>query len=130
MASRRFARKPPEGLCAQWDADDGIDPRLTPRELQGKVSNRKTLQLCRQVERILTGVLEGDILRDLSVQSVVPAPDSSRLLASVVFHGSETVASADILAALQASYPKLRREVALAICRRKTPELTFQVLRR
>ena len=129
MASRRFAHKPPAGLCADLDTDDGIDPRLVPKQPQSKVTNRKTLQLCRQVERSLTGLLEGDLLRDLIVQSVVPAPDSSRMLATFVFHGPETVAAADILAALRASYAKLRGEVALAIHRRKTPELTFNVVR-
>lgn len=129
MASRRFSARPPAPLCADWAADDGIDPRLTPERPQGKVTNRKTLQLCRQVERILTGILEGEILRDLLVRSVAPAPDSSRLLATFVFHGPATVATADILAALQASYKKLRGEVAVAIHRRKTPELTFHVLR-
>lgn len=129
MASRRFANKPPEGLCTQLDAADGIDPRLAPKGPQGKVTNRKTLQLCRQVERILAGVLEGEILRDLSVQSVVPAPDSSRMLATLIFHGEESVATGTILAALQASYTKLRREVAVAIYRRKTPELRFNVVR-
>ncbi len=130
MASRRFAHKPPDGLCSQWDADDGIDPRLASKRSAGKVTNRKALQLCRQVERILSGSLEGDILRDLIVHSVVPAPDSSRLLATVAFHEPDTVATPDILAALQAAYAKLRGDVAIAIHRKKTPELIFQVLRK
>lgn len=129
MASRRFAHKPPEGLCVAWGAEDGIDPRLMPKRPQGKVTNRKALQLCRQIERALPGVLEGDILRDLSVHSVLPAPDSSRLLATFTYHGPETVATSDILAALWAVRAKLRAAVALAIHRKKTPELTFQVLR-
>jgi ribosome-binding factor A len=129
MASRRFAHKPPIDLCAEWGADDGLDPRLTPRRPLGKVTNRKALQLCRQVERILAGMLEGDILRDLTVCSVVPAPDSSRLLATFAFHGPETMATSDILAELRSTHAKLRGAVAHAIHRRKTPELTFQVLR-
>ena len=129
MASRRFAHKPPADLCSEWTPDDGIDPRLAPRQPHGKVSNRKTLQLCRQVERILSALLEGEILRDLSVQSVAPAPDSSRLLVTVVFHGPETIPTTDILAALEQAKVKLRAEVAVAIHRRKTPELIFDVLR-
>jgi ribosome-binding factor A len=130
MASRRFERKPPVDLCSEWGADDGIDPRLAPRRPQGKVSNRKSLQLCRQVERILNGVLEGEILRDLSVHSVLPAPDSSRLLVTVVHHGpQEIITTPDILDRLREAYAKLRGEVAVAIHRRKTPELTFNVLR-
>jgi ribosome-binding factor A len=129
MASRRFERKAPENLCAEWGADDGIDPRLAPQRPQGKVANRKTLQLCRQIERILSGVLEGDILRDLLMQSVVPAPDSSRLLATFVYQGPGSVPTPDILAALTHAYARLRGEVAAAIHRRKTPELTFHVMR-
>jgi ribosome-binding factor A len=129
MASRRFSQKPPVDLCAEWTSDDGIDPRLMPRRPQGRVTNRKTLQLCRQVERILSSVLEGDVLRDLSVSSVQPAPDSSRLLVTVVHHGSPTLPTAEVLAALEQAHAALRREVANAIHRRKTPELTFHVLR-
>lgn len=120
---------PPEGLCSAWDTDDGVDPRLAPHRSQGKVTNRKALQLCRQVERALPGVLEGAILRDLLVHSVVPAPDSSRLLATFTYHGPETVAASDVFAALQTAHAKLRGAVALAIHRKKTPELTFHVIR-
>jgi ribosome-binding factor A len=126
MASRRFSRKPPVGVCSEWSADDGIDPRLVPKE-RGKVSNRKALQLCRQVERALSVALEGDVLRDLAVQSVAPAPDSSRLLVTFVYAGAEPIA--DVLSALRGNYAKLRAEVAASIHRRKTPELTFWVVR-
>ena len=132
MASRRFARKPPDGLCAALGPDDGVDPRLTvrrPQGPQGRVANRKALQLCRPVERILAGALEGETLRDLNIHSVVPAPDSSRLLAAFTFHGSDAVATPDILAALSSAYTKLRGEIAMGINRKKTPELTFRVLR-
>jgi ribosome-binding factor A len=129
MGSRRFAHKPPEALCSAWDADDGIDPRLAPKRPQVSVVNRKALQLCRQVERALSGALEGDILRDLLVHSVVPAPDSSRLLATFTYHGPETVTASDVLTALVAASAKLRSAMAAAIHRKKTPELAFHVLR-
>lgn len=129
MATRRFSRKPPTGLCAEPGAEDGIGPRFLPKGPRGKVSNRKALQLCRQVERALTIALEGEILRDLVVQSVVPAPDSSRLLITFVFHGAESIALPDILATLKMQHAKLRGEVALAIHRKKTPELAFHVVR-
>lgn len=38
--------------------------------------------------------------------------------------------TSDVLAALHAASAKLRGEVANAIHRKKTPELTFQVVRR
>jgi len=129
MASRRFARKPPAGLCVELLVDDGADPRFDVKHPQGKVSNRKALQLCRQVERTLTIALEGDVLRDLTVESVLPAPDSSRLLVTLRYHGSATVKSEVIHDALKASHAKLRGEVAADIHRRKTPDLTFGVVR-
>ena len=129
MASRRFARKPPEGLCTEWNPGDGTDPRFDVKHPHGKVSNRKALQLCRQVERTLSAALEGDVLRDLTVESVLAAPDSSRLLITLRFRGPDTVATEEIHDALHASHAKLRGEIAAAIHRRKTPDLTFHVVR-
>ena len=126
MASRRFSRKPPLEVCSEWLADDGIDPRLVRKE-RGKVSNRKALQLCRQVEHALVFALEGELLRDLIVRSVMPAPDSRRLLVTFAYSGVEQIG--DVIAALQGCYTKLRTTVAASIHRRKTPELSFQVVR-
>jgi len=129
MASRRFARKPPSGLCTELTTDDGIDPRFDVKHSHGKVSNRKALQLCRQVERTLSIAFEGDLLRDLTVESVVPAPDSSRLLITLRYHGPNTVVTAAIHEALKACHARLRGEIAADIHRRKTPDLTFHVVR-
>jgi len=129
MPSRRFERKPPVNLSSERAEEDRLDPRFEIKGPQGKVGNRKTLQLCRQVERALSLALEGELLRDLTVASVVPAPDSSRMLATVEFHGSASIATTDVLAALENARTRLRREVAGAIHRRKTPELSFRVLR-
>ncbi len=129
MSSRRFSHKPPSGLCTDLSAEDGIDPRLEPKGPPGKVTNRKALQLCRQVERALSVALEGEILRDLTVQSVTPGPDSSRLLATFAYYGPKSVALADVLAALHGKYASLRNVIAAAIHRRKTPELAFRVVR-
>jgi ribosome-binding factor A len=91
--------------------------------------NRKALQLCRQVERTLSLSLEGDILRDLLVQSVVPAPDSTRLLVTFAFVGDDLTSSLEVLVALKHQQAKLRRAIAAAIHRKKTPDLAFQVVR-
>lgn len=127
MASRRFARKPPAGLCTELTTEDGIDPRFVLRHSPAPASNRKALQLCRQVERALGLSLKGDLLRDLTVQSVHPAPDSSRLMVVFAYHGPAS--DAEVLAALHDAQARLRAEVAASIHRRKTPELTFQVIR-
>jgi ribosome-binding factor A len=49
--------------------------------------------------------------------------------APVVYHGPASVATTEVLTALDDGRARLRREVAAAICRRKTPELSFRVLR-
>jgi len=129
MTKRRFSRMPPRALCSEWSEDDGCDPRSLPIAARNKVTNRKALQLCRQVERVLSVALEGELVRDLTVKSVVPGPDSSRLLVSVVFHGPEGVEAAAVLNALRDQHARLRSEIAYAIHRKKTPELAFHVER-
>ncbi|MBM3994147.1 MAG: ribosome-binding factor A [Planctomycetes bacterium] len=126
MAARRFSCKPPSDLCTQLSAEDGVDPRYASRDAPIRVANRKALQLCRQVERTLSVCLEGRVLRDLTVHSVAPAPDTRRLLVRFLYHGTEPIATA--LAALTGFYPRLRAEIARAIHRRKTPELVFEIV--
>jgi ribosome-binding factor A len=129
---RRFSGKPMPSLASERGPDDGIDPRTMPRSTGGRVANRKALQLCRQVEQTLGSVLAGGcgdaVLRDLLVQSVVPAPDSTRLLVTLSFSGPATVDAGELLAHLQRAQGLLRSEVAAAIHRRKVPDLTFHVV--
>jgi ribosome-binding factor A len=129
---RRFSQKPMPSLAADRGPEDGIDPRLLPRQHAGKVTNRKALQVCREVERtlglLLAGVCADDVLRELLVQSVVPAPDSTRLLVTLAFSGTPTTTVGEVLARLQEAHGFLRSEVAAALHRRKAPELTFQVV--
>src|SRR5207302_1030388 len=78
---RKFARKPPP--CADVGPGDGLDPRLDEMFTPRRAANRKALQLCAQIAHTLGSVLSGecgdDRLRDLLVESVEPAPDSTRL---------------------------------------------------
>jgi ribosome-binding factor A len=95
-----------------------------------KVANRKALQLSAQVADTLSQVLQGEcddeVLRDLLVMSVTPAPDSTQLLVTVSPAPSAgAVSTTEIMEHLQKAKGKLRSEVALAIHRRKTPELLF-----
>lgn len=117
----------------------------------GIAPDRKTLQLCRQVERTLSMVLgdagEDELLLSLRVVSVVPAPNASQLLVTVedlaaglpaesshqpasepVNPGTSDVdRPARIMACLAAHTGRLRYEVGQAIARRKVPQLLFRL---
>jgi ribosome-binding factor A len=137
--SRRKHRTRGPQACAQLHSDDGIDPR----DLFGEPSRRsrnkpdwKVFQLCGQVRRTLGAALPGDmadpLLQDLVVESVVPAPDASRLLVTVYRSTPGPMTDAeerDLLDRLDRVQGMLRREVAAAIVRKRAPELTFHVLR-
>lgn len=135
MSFRKRKRVDLSSCCDAPGSGDGRDPRLEPRggEAPPKVTNRKALQVCGQVARTLAGVLAGEsadaVLRDLQVESVVPAPNSSRLLVTVSRAPSaEKSEPATVLAHLEAARGRLRSEVAGALHRRKTPDLIFQVV--
>ncbi len=134
MRSRRFSRKPLQAHSDEQGPEDGIDPRTIRREPSRSVPNRKALQLCGQVADTLNVVLQGEcgdeILRDLLIASVVPAPDSTRLLVTVSpTPGSDLIEPGVVMEHLHRAYGKLRSEVAAAIYRRKTPELLFNFVR-
>ncbi len=134
MPLRKVSRKDLLAGCAEPGAGDGLDPRYDRPEESAKVPNRKALQLCGQVAETLVLVLAGetgdDVLRDLVVVSVVPAPNTSRLL--VTLSPSVIALDADLDAIrrhLDAVRGRLRGEIATAIHRRRVPELTFRVVK-
>ena len=134
MASRKVSRRDLRAGCADPGAGDGLDTRLDRPDEQGRVRNRKALQMCAQVGRTLAQVLSGEsgdpVLRDLVVASVVPAPNSARLLVTVApAPGADDVDPAVVLAHLDRARGLLRNQVAAAVHRRKVPDLTFRVLR-
>jgi ribosome-binding factor A len=119
--------------CDQLGPEDGLDPRYDVRGEPGKVANRKALQLCGQVARTLQAVLAAecgdDLLRELQVASVVPAPTSMRLLVTLTLATpKEDVPAAAVMARLHRAQGMLRREVAAAINRRRVPELMFRLI--
>lgn len=101
---------------------------------RSNVSNatRKASQLCAQVEEIVGLALgeSGDArLRELTMHSVVPGADSSRVLIRVVVPrgaGIDEIEAA--YEALTHARSWLRQQVAAEIHRKRTPELDFQVL--
>ena len=106
-----------EALC---EADSGS--RSSDRQAQ-----RKTQQLCRQVERALNLAFANrngsDDIGGLFVDEVSPAPDCGRLLVHVVIPADRP--AADVISALRRESPRLRSEVAAAITRKRAPELAF-----
>ena len=97
-----------------------------------KQRDRKTAQLCAQALRTLSTALAelGDpTLRELSIESVVPAPDASRLLVRVYFQRPPAeIDAASILEKLRTVRGFLRAEMASAINRRRASELDFQLV--
>ena len=93
----------------------------------GKNIERKTRQFCRQVERALNLALADrsteDGLNELFVDQVSPAPHCGHLLVHVVIPANRAVSEA--LTALRREAPRLRSEVAMAITRKRAPELSF-----
>jgi ribosome-binding factor A len=90
-------------------------------------AQRKTQQFCRQVQRALNLALaesRGDEnLASLFVEEVSPAPDCGRLLVQVLVPTGQAIAEA--IGALRRNAPRLRSEVAMAITRKRAPELMF-----
>jgi ribosome-binding factor A len=131
MKRKQPGQKPKPELCAEPGPEDGIDPRDQLRDFARKKGGRKTLQLCGQVAEALNyafaAVCNDDVVRELTVVAVQPAPDESRLLVTV---GSVLPGACDpveIMAHLQQVMGRLRSEIATAIHRKKVPQLAFRV---
>ena len=109
-----------EFVEALYEADPGS--RSSDRQAQ-----RKTQQLCRQVERALNLAFAdrngSDDIGGLFVDEVSPALDCGRLLVRVVIPPDRP--AANVLSALRRESPRLRSEVAAAITRKRAPELSF-----
>ena len=90
-------------------------------------AQRKTKQYCRQVQRALNLALAywrgGNSQFDLFVDEVTPAPDCGHLLVHIVVQDCRYIAEA--IGTLRADAPRLRSEVAMAIARKRAPELSF-----
>jgi ribosome-binding factor A len=95
-------------------------------------AGRKALQLCGQVRDALGAilpVLADEVLQNLTVVSVEPAPHAGRLRVTVAVPSPAD--ATDRTAAVEhlgRAAGLIRREVAAAVHRRKAPELTFEVV--
>src|SRR5207245_11051410 len=90
-------------------------------------AQRTARQCCRQVQRALNLALADrnadDGINGLFIEDVSPAPDCGRLLVHVIIPDGRPVA--DAIGALRRDAPRLRSEVAMAITRKRAPELSF-----
>jgi ribosome-binding factor A len=110
-----------------------VDPEFAESLEAGREDSRrrkgdhKTRQLCRQAQRALNLALAGecgdDVLTGLFVAEVTPAPGCGHLLAHVIVPAGLSVS--DVLARLHRAAPRLREEVAMAVTRKRAPELSF-----
>lgn len=111
------------------DRPTEIDPSLFFGAAEDQ-PDRKTLQLCRQVARALSTALASDcndeLLGEVYVDTVQPAPDASRLLVTVR-PVTATVDTEAVLIRLREKKGLLRAIAAGAISRKRTPELAFLV---
>ncbi|MFO1064699.1 MAG: hypothetical protein U0892_12620 [Pirellulales bacterium] len=95
--------------------------------------DRKARQLCRQVERVvglvISGELDDDLLRNLMVISVDPAPYTTHLLVTLTTDGPVT--EEQLIAMNQRAFQvsgRIRTAVAEAVQRRKAPQLTLRII--
>jgi ribosome-binding factor A len=119
---------------AEVGPEDGTDPREWAKAESRRPPGRKALQLCRQVADALNAALAGcrdEVLSGLVVMAVTPAPNAGRLRVTVAAAPSAAVRdAAAVTEHLHRAAGRLRAEVAAAIHRRKTPELTYEVVAR
>lgn len=102
------------------------------RDSRRRQQDNKLGQMCRQVHRTLSlsfAECHDELLQQLCIHDVLPAPDAGRLLVQVYFPVSApAVPLLDLLKRLERVNPWLRGEVARAIVRKRAPELSFQLV--
>lgn len=134
---QRMNRPPNLDLTAA--ADHGREDELDPKRWhdrrtwhQPRKTGRKAMQLCGQVADALRTILPGladEVLHNLTVVSVEPAPNTGRLLVTVAGPvPADVTDQATRTERLTTAAGHIRTEVAAAVCRRKAPELVFRVI--
>jgi ribosome-binding factor A len=127
MSSKRDRRR-----RASAGHDQGPGPDDLFRPSHDARADRKVQQVCKEVERTLSyalGACGDDVVRDLVVLFVEPAPDGSRLMVTVSPSSpSQTLSASEIGERLDRVRGRLRQEIASALQRKRTPELAFRVV--
>lgn len=95
--------------------------------------DRKMLQLCAQIRRVIDMTLVGDcddeVLQNMSVRSVEPVAGSRVQVIFDVNPPGDALEKAEVLARLETARPLFVREIAQSVSRRSVPELSFWVVR-
>jgi len=125
---RKWTRKDRAHRYQNEEKFEGADEKIFIQK-----ADHKTEQLCKQVFRAIVTTLNGEcgdpVLQNLLVESVEPAPNANRLLIRVLLRCSSGKPDVvDVYERLERVRGFLRNEVAVAIYRRKAPELAFLVL--
>ncbi len=108
---------------------------VKPRRRQGResLSPNKSLQLCSEVQRVLSLVLpesRDELIARLGVEAVRPLPGGFRLLVEVIELVDEDEAPTprdEVIERLNRARSFLRMRVAEFVQRRKAPELVFEL---
>jgi ribosome-binding factor A len=131
MSSKRSSRKrslPTEPLRLEGQSGTYFEPAFLS-EHRNLRHERKTRQLCEQVAEALNLALGASYdpdLAELYVEAVEPAPNASRMRAMV--SGPVGLEAVAVTAALERAQGYLRRQVAAAIHRKRTPQLSFELI--
>jgi len=119
--------------CGELHDDDCVDPKeyFKPDRKSAK-ADRKARQLARQAARTLDYVLadcDDELMQSLSIASVRPAPDSSRLLITIIVDTPDgEFDCATVLSRLQNQTGRLRAELGRSINRKRVPSLSYQLV--
>ena len=110
-----------------------VRPVFDSQHVGSEKPDYKTAALCKQVRRAVSLALAGECadpaLQSLIVEEVLPAPNAGRMLVRLIAphaHGHETIV--DLLQRLERVRGVLRAQIAESIARKRTPELTFDIL--
>jgi len=130
MARRKTSqRRESPSTDARFDASTSDSAQKTRRR-------RESAKLCSQIRRTLQltfiGEFDDEVLHNLTVEEVEPAPSDRRLRVKLVVADRlvERLERADVEERIEAVRPFLLGEVAQAIHRRRCPELVFELERR
>ncbi len=132
MKKQQPMRQSVSNICEHIREDDGLDPRKFFNRTFVRKNSRKGLQLCAQTAETLNiifgGELQDDELFGLTVQEVIPKDQNSLTIKVIIPNGTDVTRANLILRQLRKLSGRLRREVAAAICRKRVPELSFQLV--